>query len=531
MREVLVSIRDMYASYNGSGMHLALFFACILYLIVNKKEKEKRYLFVGYTLLFFILAFFPLTAKVIMKLLDSGENVYWRIFWLLPVGIVIAYTAVQIIVQMETKVKRYLILFIMLVMIALTGKNVYNTEIFDREQNHYKLPQDAIDICNIIEADALENKIEKKKLITVNDLVSSIRQYDADIFMPYGYAAIKGSRTETTNAGEIFRIMSSENKNWEALSWYAAMEECNYLAYPIDEGVAAALEGLGYEKVGSNASYYVYRRNLDAKAYNDNWLITQYGSAEGSQLSFYTLQDKKGHLIVVDGGWTTDADYVRQVLNGLGNKVDAWFISHPHRDHAGAFVEIYKNPGKLKIKKVYATDMAPIELCLENAPWDETEVYEEWVKLDILQLEYVYPGDRLEIAGLDIEVLHAYDDYVDELSNDLLNDGSMMLKMTAKEESMLFCSDVGKKMSEYLLTTCQDDLKADYIQMGHHGNGGLSSEFYKNVEAKAAFFDSPEWLMHDTSGNYTTPKNMYLMSSNGAAIYSFSTTPNQIILK
>lgn len=43
--------------------------------------------------------------------------------------------------------------------------------------------------------------------------------------------------------------------------------------------------------------------------------------------------------------------------------------THPHRDHAGAFTEIYKDPKKLKIDKVYAVDMASPELCLENAPW------------------------------------------------------------------------------------------------------------------------------------------------------------------
>ena len=73
--------------------------------------------------------------------------------------------------------------------------------------------------------------------------------------------------------------------------------------------------------------------------------------------------------------------------------------------------------------------------------------------------------------------------------------------------------------------------RSDYIQMGHHGNGGLKSDFYKAVEAKGAFFDAPDWLMNDRSGRYTTLKNTYLMASNGAEIYSFSPTPKPIVLK
>lgn len=211
--------------------------------------------------------------------------------------------------------------------------------------------------------------------------------------------------------------------------------------------------------------------------------------------------------------------------------MDAWFVTHPHRDHAGAFYEIYKKPGKLEIDKVYMVDMAPVDLCLSNAPWDEVEVYEKLLTLDIKELSYVHPGDNLNIEGLEVQIFNAYEDYVDEISDDLLNDGSMMFKVTAKEESMLFCSDVGKGMSDYLLDTYGDKLKADYIQMGHHGNGGLKRDFYEKTGAKAAFFDAPDWLMNDRSGHYKTLKNTAMMAELGAKIYSFSTTPNQILIK
>lgn len=530
MKETLDIVMSMYDSYNGTGMQLALFFACLLYLFFQKKDEEKRFFFLGYALLFFIIFFCPVTAKIIMEAC-IGRTVYWRMFWLLPSAIVTAYTAVLVIMRAQGRARRYLLLFSMFLIIALTGTNVYNGAIFDRKQNNYKLPQDAVDICDIIERDAKANGIGHKKLITVNDLLSSIRQYDADIQMPYGYKAVKENRADTENAFQIFRIMSSENKNWEALAWYAAMEGCNYLAYPTDAAAADALAACGYALAGENASYSVYRRDAGKEAYDGQWLITQHGDAEGSQLMFYTMQDSKGHLAVVDGGWTSDADYVRRVVRSLGGHVDAWIITHPHRDHAGAFTEIYKNKGKIQIDQVYAVDMADPKTCMEKAPWDETEAYEAWLGLDITGLSYAHAGDSFDVCGLSVQVFNAYDDYVYELSDDLLNDGSMMFRVAANEESMLFCADVGKSMSDYLLETYRDALKSDYIQMGHHGNGGLKSDFYKSVGAKGAFFDAPEWLMRDTGGRFTTMKNTYLMAENGAAVYSFATAPNQIILK
>ena len=49
-------------------------------------------------------------------------------------------------------------------------------------------------------------------------------------------------------------------------------------------------------------------------------------------------------------------------------------------------------------------------------------------------------------------------------------------------------------MSDTIIENYREELKSDYLQMGHHGNGGLSEEFYRLVEPKSAFFDAPDWL-------------------------------------
>lgn len=85
-----------------------------------------------------------------------------------------------------------------------------------------------------------------------------------------------------------------------------------------------------------------------------------------------------------------------------------------------------------------------------------------------------------------------YSSVPDQITIDLATDGSMMFKVTNKEESMLFCADVGVKMSDEIMSHYADELPSDYIQMGHHGNGGLSEEFYRKVHPKVAFFDAPE---------------------------------------
>lgn len=53
------------------------------------------------------------------------------------------------------------------------------------------------------------------------------------------------------------------------------------------------------------------------------WTVTQYSDRSGSQAMFYTLTSAEGQLIVIDGGWEYNADYVRQVIMENGGVVHA----------------------------------------------------------------------------------------------------------------------------------------------------------------------------------------------------------------
>lgn len=269
----------------------------------------------------------------------------------------------------------------------------------------------------------------------------------------------------------------------------------------------------------------------NAVAKKTDWEITQYGDTLGLQMMFYTLQDYYGHLVVVDGGWPGNAEKVKEIIYEKGGHVSAWFLTHPHEDHIGAFCELYGNLGNIRVDKVYAVNMASPQLCMANAPWDSVAAYQRFRAMKIPQLRYVCRGDILKVGKLKIEILSAYEKKIDKISSDLLNDGSMVFKVYGKEESMLFCADAGKSVSDYLKNKYREKLKSDYLQMGHHGNGGLKKGFYKLVDPDVAFFDAPGWLMENRDGKYTTPQNRKWMEQMGSKIVSFGTAPNTVTLK
>ncbi len=260
--------------------------------------------------------------------------------------------------------------------------------------------------------------------------------------------------------------------------------------------------------------------------------IAQYEDTTGLQGMFYTMETDQG-LIVIDGGNAGNADYVRAVIEEKGGHVSAWILTHPHPDHIGAFNMLWDELQE-EIDVIYAPEIDYLTYQERAHEWDGFEGYDVFLNYmsESDKLQLLHTGDRFRLCGLRFEILHACEDYVYEHSNDIGNDCGLMIRVSNRKESMLFCADVGVGMSEKIMEQYSKKIKCDYIQMGHHGNGGLSEAFYRLASPRAAFFDAPDWLMNPEEGkNYSTPANRQLMESLGAQIFDYSTAPNIVELK
>lgn len=267
-----------------------------------------------------------------------------------------------------------------------------------------------------------------------------------------------------------------------------------------------------------------------------SWVVTQYGDYQGDRMLCYTVESDTG-LIIVDGGQDTQVDMLREIIKKHDNHVDAWFLTHPHSDHISSFLEIYKDPQGITIDHVYTPDYPSVTLLKKNASWDYFEILDAFRDLSIPQHTYLYAGDTLEVIGLKVDVISAYSAGIDKVTNDLMNSGSLVFRLSGKEESMMFCGDVAsagsikdrKRVANYVLKHC-DDVSATYIQMSHHGFRGMTKKFYKAVNPKGAFMDSPEWLLSGENPDFSSKPNYDMMTEMGVEVYTYETAPNSVTI-
>ena len=167
-------------------LRMAVFLISIIYILAREKDIVRKIL-VGIMPIVILAGFLlPITRKVYVKLLKSeGANTYYRILWLIPMYVVIAYAACLLLVRLKGDAVRRAVTVAIVLVLMLTGKLVYANEEMHKikVENLYHIPQDIIDICDLVTPAEWE---ENPWVAFPEECAWFVRQYDAHILMPYG---------------------------------------------------------------------------------------------------------------------------------------------------------------------------------------------------------------------------------------------------------------------------------------------------------------------------------------------------------
>ncbi|MDR1866276.1 MAG: MBL fold metallo-hydrolase [Bacteroidales bacterium] len=231
----------------------------------------------------------------------------------------------------------------------------------------------------------------------------------------------------------------------------------------------------------------------------------------------YVLITPHGKLLVMDGGVKEEAPFLRGVIAALGNEVEAWFVSHPHDDHMGALTEIIRSPAWFRhrahpdaarsvrgntgmlIKKVYHSEFSAAYRLTEPGSAQKADAYYDALGASGIPVENLTsPGVSFEIDGVNIKILSVTNE---TFKTNTYNNASMVIRVWDRSRSAVFLGDLGIEGGDLLLHgPFRNDLNCDYLQMAHHGQNGVSKEFYRTVKFSACLWPSPSWVFHNDDG-------------------------------
>lgn len=172
------TIRTLFQEYMGTGLIVGWYLIALLYLWFTEKDRRIRVLFLYMPLLLLFLYFNPIFARLICG--ATGDEIYYRILWLLPITVVIAYAAVSVYGRLKGR-KKYGFALLSAVLVTVSGSLVYASPHFHRAENLYHMPQAVVDICDAIQ-------VEGREVMAVfpKEMLSFVRQYTPLVCMPYG---------------------------------------------------------------------------------------------------------------------------------------------------------------------------------------------------------------------------------------------------------------------------------------------------------------------------------------------------------
>ena len=234
------------------------------------------------------------------------------------------------------------------------------------------------------------------------------------------------------------------------------------------------------------------------------------------QMMGYVKKTDGGKLIVIDGGHYKQSDELYRILKIVGLEVDLWILTHLHTDHYGSIIDLLKGHSDVKIKQFWRNIAEESMSFLSKA---EVEEFTAWCEFEkTLEITFHKPtlGEKISFDNVSIEILGVANP---EIHNNIINNQSMVLKITDNNFSMIFLGDLGIEGGEQLLRN-HNDLHADAVQMAHHGQQGVNKNVYEAIGAEYAFWPTPKWLWNNTEylggtpgkGNFQTPEVIRWMS-------------------
>ena len=240
---------ELFREYMGTGLIVIFFLVSLIYLWVQEKRKYIRILFIYVPVILLCLFFNPLFSWLVYGI--AGEEIYYRILWLLPVTVTVAFAAVTLYGQLSGKRRTFFVLTTA-VGIMFSGSFIYSNPYFSKAENLYHVPDCVVHICDAIVVPGREIQA-----VFPLELVQYVRQYEPTVCMPYGreMAVERWYHFQS----ELLDEMEQDVIDLSRLAPLTKEEGCHYIVLPEDKEVKGNPVEYDWEMFGRTDGYVIYR--------------------------------------------------------------------------------------------------------------------------------------------------------------------------------------------------------------------------------------------------------------------------------
>ena len=215
---------------------------------------------------------------------------------------------------------------------------------------------------------------------------------------------------------------------------------------------------------------------------------------------------------MVDGGFPSETPYLYEYLKSLGGHISAWFITHFHVDHFGAFYTLLHEHPDIQVDKVYYNFPSEAFLLEEGGgkqdDWDTADLIEQVRSATAhrhIPVVTMGQGDVYTFDGgkVQVRVLRTPDE---SITHNPINNSSTVFRFEVDGKRILFLGDLGVEGGNQLISMyAPEELKSDYVQMAHHGQGCVTKECYELIRPDYCLWPTPSWLWDNMGpGGYDT---------------------------
>ena len=260
-----------------------------------------------------------------------------------------------------------------------------------------------------------------------------------------------------------------------------------------------------------------YEKVREMTLYNISFDYSQKSIEDGYGMC-YVIALEDGRYVIMDGGHNASSgsradDRLYQCLAENNEHpsgrivIAAWFMSHPHGDHHGAFESFVSKYGKDVTLECFVANPYSEKMNTEGS-WFTYTMPRLLLQMNA-PLVKPHTGQILTFCNTKFEVVFTHENLYPK-TNFGANNASTVLRMYQNGHTALFTADASGAASELMIELYGDTLKSDIFQVNHHGHSGGRWELYDaaTYEDSYVLWTCPEeYFYYRTLGEFIEGKS------------------------